>query len=89
MAGDPLKGRPDLRVESAEDNPLARELGELLRRHGSDLYGVVLVSFSKELRVGVNSSGSNCLWARAMEELSKRVLADIDDGKYDPTVHLN
>jgi hypothetical protein len=53
--------------------------------HG--LNGVVLISFTNE-RVQVNSCGNPHLWLRAMRQLAERLFADIDDGKYDPTVDL-
>jgi hypothetical protein len=67
-------------------DPLAPELGEFMERHG--LNDVVLVSSTDE-RVRVNSSGNTDLWLRAMRQLAERLLVNIDDGKYDPTVDLN
>lgn len=78
---NPLAGRPGLVVESAEVNALAKDLGQLAKRHG--LRGCVLISFTDE-RVGVNSSGEPDRFGRAMEQLGDRLLAAIDDGKFDP-----
>lgn len=80
MKNDPLAGRPGLRTEPAKGNKLARELGELAKRHS--LLGCVLISFKFE-RYGVNSSGEHGM-GPAMEKLGNAILADIDDGKYDP-----
>ena len=84
-ARDPLAGRPRLRTESAATNMLARDLGQLAKKHG--LLGVVLISFTSEL-VGVNSSGEGD-FAKHMEHLGDRVLAAIDDGRFDPVVVRN
>lgn len=78
---DPLTGPPGLRTEDPETSALARDLGQLAKRHR--LMGVVLISFTGE-RVGVNSSGETYLSGRAMEQLGHRILAAIDDGKFDP-----
>lgn len=77
----PLGGRPGLIEESAAKNALAKDLGQLARRHG--LCGCVLISFTDE-RVGVNSSGQSDDFGRVMEVLGDRLLAAIDDGKFDP-----
>jgi hypothetical protein len=78
---DPLAGRPGLITEAAATNALAQELGQLAKRHG--LRGCVLISFKAD-RMAVNSNGESDLFARAMEELGDRMLAAIDDGKFDP-----
>lgn len=83
----PLEGRPGLRTEDPEENSLARELGKLARRH--NLRGAVLITFSREDRVGVNSSGEPAMFGCAMEWLGDQLLAAIDDGKYDPPAHLS
>lgn len=75
-----LKGRPGLTEENPRTNALAKELGQLAKRHG--LAGVVLISFGRE-RMGVNSSGEGIM-AVAMERLGDQILAAIDDGKFDP-----
>jgi hypothetical protein len=80
-AASPLTGRPGLVTECAETNPLARELGQLAKRHG--LRGAVLISFTED-RVGVNSSGDPAAFAIHMERLGERLLAAIDDGAFDP-----
>ena len=82
MAKDPLAGRPGLETINPKLDPKARELGEFAKRHG--LHGCVLISFSGE-RVGVNSSGRGDMWSRQMQSLGDRLLAAIDDGKFDPT----
>ena len=79
---DVLAGRPGLRTEGPETNAVARELGQFAKRHR--LRGCVLISFKGE-RVGVNSSGEPDLFGRAMKQLGDRLLAAIDDGKFDPT----
>lgn len=78
---NPLAGRPGLVVESAGVNALAKDLGQLAKRHG--LRGCVLISFTDE-RVGVNSSGEPASFGRHMEQLGDRILAAIDDGKFEP-----
>ena len=77
---NPLADRPGLLTESAETNELAKELGQLARRHG--LRGCVLISFT-DYRVGVNSSGEG-EWVQQMEHLGDRLLAAIDDGMFNP-----
>lgn len=77
---DPLAGRSGLRTESAERNAVARALGEFAKRH--QLRGCVLISFYSD-RVGVNTSGIG-MFAKHMEQLGDRILAAIDDGKFDP-----
>lgn len=81
---NPLEGRPGLRSESPRTNALARDLGQLAKRHG--LVGVVLISFKGD-RVGVNSSGEGMM-CPAMERLGDQILAAIDDGKFDPDDQL-
>lgn len=80
-----LQGRPGLKSESPRTNALARDLGDLAKRHG--LLGAVLVSFGGS-RVGVNSCGRQDLFAVAMERLGDQILAAIDDGKFDPDPQL-
>jgi hypothetical protein len=82
MSKDPLAGRPGLETVSPKLDPKARELGEFAKRHG--LCGAVLISFSGDL-VGVNSSGRGEMWSRQMQSLGDRLLAAIDDGKFDPS----
>lgn len=81
---NPLDGRAGLTDGGAAGKALARELGQLLDRRG--LLGGVLITFTRDGKMGVNSSGETDLFLRAMTELGDRILADIDDGKYDPTV---
>ena len=81
---NPLDGRPGLRTEPPKRNALARDLGQLASRH--HLMGVVLISFTGDERVGVNSSGEPDLFASAMEQLGDRILAAIDDGQFEPGV---
>ncbi len=59
---------------------MARDVGELARKHG--LTGCVLISFTGDY-VGVNSSGVGS-FAGHMATLGDRLLAAIDDGKFDP-----
>jgi hypothetical protein len=82
---NPLSGRPGLRTESAKTNRLAKDIGELARRHR--LTGCVLISFTSE-RVGVNSSGKG-EFADHMARLADQLLAAIDDGMYEPEVSGN
>lgn len=82
MKRNPLEGRPGLTTGDPETDPLARDLGQLAKRHG--LKGCVLISFKRD-RVGVNSSGEPDLFGRAMERLGDELLAAIDDGKFDPS----
>ena len=81
-----LKDRPGLRSVTATGNALARELGQLATRHG--LRGAVLISFTRDDRVGVNSSGEPDIFGVAMEKLGDQILAAIDDGKFDPDPQL-
>ena len=78
---DPLAGRPGLEIIPAAKSALAKELGQLARRH--QLVGVVLISFTSD-RIGVNSSGVDGPFGQEMERLGDRILAAIDDGKFDP-----
>lgn len=77
-----LEGRPGFKTEEPETNALARDLGQLAKKHG--LLGVVLISFTRD-HVGVNSSSETRLFGDAMVELGDRVLAAIDDGQFDPS----
>jgi len=77
----PLSGRPGLVSEDSTTNQLARELGKLAENN--DLIGAVLISFKGD-RVGVNSSGRNDEFSQHMQLLGDRILAAIDDGKFDP-----
>jgi hypothetical protein len=77
----PLAGRRGLLVEAAETNALAKDLGQLARRH--HLRGCVLISFTDD-RVGANSSGEPDSFGIHMEQLGDRLLAAIDDGEFDP-----
>ena len=83
---DNLSGRPGLIEESAETNALAKDLGQLAEQHG--LRGCVLISFTDK-RYGVDSSGEPGSFARLMEQLGDRLLAAIDDGKFDPSEEAN
>ena len=78
---NPLTGRAGLQTEAAATNTLARELGQLATRH--HLRGCVLISFTDD-RVGVNSSGEPDSFGLHMEQLGNRLLAAIDDGRFDP-----
>ena len=89
---DPSKARGEIMTVAdrpglitSRTHPLIRELRKLAKRHG--LQGCVLVSFSAE-RVAVNSCGEPDLFGKAMEQLADRILAKIDDGEFNPTVHL-
>lgn len=82
----PLEQRPGFETGDPETDDLARDLGKLAKRHG--LLGVVLVSFTCD-RVRTNFSAEGDAMYRAMDELSSRLLVAIDDGKFDPTCHLN
>ena len=81
MSRAPLSGRPGLRTEGPATNALARDLGQLAKRHG--LMGCVLISFKGD-RMGVNSSGEPARFCRAMTRLGDQLLAAIADGKLDP-----
>lgn len=81
---DPLAGRPGLASENPETNALARDLGQLARKHR--LQGAVLISFTRTERVGVNSSGEPKLFGDAMVRLGDMILADFDDGKFDAAI---
>jgi len=72
--------------EEDDSHPLVSALHDLAKAHG--LQGCVLVSFYGD-RVGVNSHGESTLWGSAMDELASRILGKIDDGEFDPTVHLS
>lgn len=82
----PLEDRPGYFEDNPKKHALARELGQLAKRH--DLRGAVLISFTRDDRVGVNSSGEPEMFARAMDQLASRILTAIDNGDFDPTVHL-
>jgi len=82
----PLEQRPGYETGDPNTDELARDLGKLAKRHG--LMGCVLVSFKGE-RVRTNFSAEGDLMYRAMDELSTKLLAAIDDGTFDPTCHLN
>lgn len=82
-----LEDRPGYETEAPQTNALARDLGQLAKRHG--LLGCVLISFTDDMRVGTNFSAKTDEMFRAMDELSSKVLTAIDDGKFDPTCHLN
>jgi len=58
---------------------------EVFKEENQESFLRVLISFTDE-RVGVNSSGEPDRFGRAMEQLGDRLLAAIDDGKFDPTV---
>jgi len=74
-----LKDRPSY-VED-HDSPLTKALGKLRREFG--LVGVVLIDFTSD-RVGACSSGATEEFSRHMSTLADRVLAAIDDGKFNP-----
>jgi hypothetical protein len=76
----PLSSQPGYREESGQTNHLAKDLGQLARKH--HLRGCVLVSFTDD-RVGINSSGEPDAMADAMEQLADRFLTGIMDGKFD------
>jgi len=82
MRRSPLAGRPSLRT--SRSHPLVRELGDLARRNG--IMGAVLITFTgaPDYRVGVNSCGEPNTFGKEMERLGDRILAAIDDGKFDP-----
>lgn len=76
-----LNDRPSYRQVAADKCAIAKDLGELCRKHG--ISGAVLISFG-DGRVAVNSSGNPPTFAIVMDKLAARLLREIDDGKYDP-----
>lgn len=76
-----LDGRSGL--ETSREHPLIKELSEIAKRH--DLYGAVLVSFTRDMRVAICSTGRSDVFSGAMEQLGDRILARIDDGEFDPS----
>lgn len=67
--------------QMVEHSPLARAVRELRERFG--LVGCVLIDFTAE-RVGVCHSGKTDEFNQHMATLGARILAAIDDGKFDP-----
>lgn len=74
-----LKDRPSFREISR--SPLAAAVRKL--RQDFNLIGVVLIDFTTE-HVGVCAAGKTEEFAGHMETLGERILAAIDDGKFDP-----
>lgn len=70
-------------LKTSRTHPLIADLRALVQKH--DLYGAVLVTFSKDMRIGVNSSSPTDSFGRAMDELADRILVKIDNGELDPT----
>lgn len=78
---NPLEGREGLKTEPAATNQMAIELGQFAKRH--NLRGAVLITFTSDDRMAVNSSGDGP-FGNVMEWLGDHILAAIDDGKFDP-----
>jgi hypothetical protein len=81
----PIADRPGYR-ESNQRDALQRDLSALATKH--NLFGCVLVEFTRDERVGVRSCGVTDEFCAAMTTLGSRILTDIDDGRHDPLEHL-
>jgi len=75
----PLAGRAGLRID--QHSEIGKAIADMAK--AQELRGCVLISFRKG-RIGSTTYGKTPEFAKVMEQLGDRLLAAIDDGKFDP-----